>query len=81
MVIAFILESNTARNSTSVLMDGEPYQTFEKHLKSTLQELPIIYKLDLVALSHINNDHITRSFGGNQRSKRKWKKRISKSIQ
>lgn len=53
-----ILESNTARNSTALLINGGPYQTFEKHLKSTLQELPITHKLDLVVLSHIDNDHI-----------------------
>ena len=53
-----ILESNTARNLTTVLIDGGPYQTFEKHLKSTLQELPITCKLDLVVLSHTDNDHI-----------------------
>ena len=53
-----ILESNTGKNSTTVLIDGGPYQTFEKHLKPTLQKLPIKGKLDLVVLSHIDNDHI-----------------------
>ena len=53
-----ILESETGKNSTTVLIDGGPYQTFEKHLKPTLQKLPIKGKLDLVVLSHIDNDHI-----------------------
>ena len=53
-----ILESETGKNSTTVLIDGGPYQTFEKHLKPTLQRLPINGQLDLVVLSHIDNDHI-----------------------
>jgi beta-lactamase superfamily II metal-dependent hydrolase len=53
-----ILESGVGKNSTTLLIDGGPYQTFEKHLKSTLQKLPIEGKLDLVVLSHIDNDHI-----------------------
>jgi len=53
-----ILESETGKNSTTVLIDGGPYQTFEKHLKPTLQRLPVNSKLDLVVLSHIDNDHI-----------------------
>jgi flavorubredoxin len=54
----FILESNARKNSTTVLIDGGSYQTFEKHLKPTLQVLPIKGRLDLVGLSHIDNDHI-----------------------
>jgi hypothetical protein len=53
-----ILESGTAKNSATVLIDGGPYQTFEKHLKPTLQKLPVNRTLDLVVLSHIDNDHI-----------------------
>jgi beta-lactamase superfamily II metal-dependent hydrolase len=53
-----ILESETGKNSTTVLIDGGPYQTFEKYLKPTIQKLPINGKLDLVVLSHIDNDHI-----------------------
>jgi len=53
-----ILQSRTVKNSTTVLIDGGPYQTFEKHLKPTLQMLPINGQLDLVVLSHIDNDHI-----------------------
>jgi ribonuclease BN (tRNA processing enzyme) len=54
----FILESKQGKESTTVLIDGGPYQTFEKQLKPTLQKLPIKGKLDLVVLSHIDNDHI-----------------------
>jgi ribonuclease BN (tRNA processing enzyme) len=53
-----IFESGVGKNSTKVLIDGGPYQTFEKYLKPTVQELPINEKLDLVVLSHIDNDHI-----------------------
>lgn len=53
-----ILESETGKNSATVLIDGGPYQTFEKHLKPTLQKLPVNGTLDLVVLSHIDNDHI-----------------------
>jgi len=53
-----ILESSTGKNSNTVLIDGGPYQTFEKHLKPSLQKLPINGKLDLVVLSHIDNDYI-----------------------
>jgi hypothetical protein len=53
-----ILESSTTKNSITVLINGGPYETFEKHLKPTLQKLPIKGKLDLVVLSHIDNDHI-----------------------
>ncbi len=42
----------------NVLIDGGPYQTFEKHLKPTLQKLLLNGKLDLIILSHIDNDHI-----------------------
>ena len=55
---SLILESGVGKNSTAVLIDGGPYQTFEKHLKPTLQRLPIKGKLDLVILCHIDNDHI-----------------------
>jgi beta-lactamase superfamily II metal-dependent hydrolase len=53
-----LLISENGKNSTAVLIDGGPYQTFEKHLRPTLQKLPKNGKLDLVVLSHIDNDHI-----------------------
>jgi metal-dependent hydrolase (beta-lactamase superfamily II) len=55
---SLILESGAGNNSTTVLIDGGPYQTFEKHLKPTLHKLLIKGKLDLVVLSHMDNDHI-----------------------
>jgi flavorubredoxin len=53
-----ILGSETGLNSATVLIDGGSYQTFEKHIKPTLQKLPVNDTLDLVVLSHIDNDHI-----------------------
>ena len=53
-----LLTSEMGKNSTAILIDGGPYQTFEKHLKPTLQKIPKNGKLDLVVLSHIDNDHI-----------------------
>jgi metal-dependent hydrolase (beta-lactamase superfamily II) len=54
----FILESKSGKDSVNVLVDGGPYQTFEKHLKPALKKLPLNGKLDLMVLSHIDNDHI-----------------------
>jgi metal-dependent hydrolase (beta-lactamase superfamily II) len=54
----FILESKSGKESVNVLIDGGPYQTFKKHLKPTLQKIPLNGKLDLIVLSHIDNDHI-----------------------
>jgi beta-lactamase superfamily II metal-dependent hydrolase len=54
----FVLSSEMGKKSTTILIDGGPYQTFEKHLKPALQKLPKNGKLDLVVLSHIDNDHI-----------------------
>lgn len=54
----FILESKFGKESVNVLIDGGPYQTFENHLKPTLQKLRLNGKLNLVVLSHIDNDHI-----------------------
>ena len=41
-----------------MLIDGGPYQTFRNHLKPTLQKLLLNGKIDLMVLSHIDNDHI-----------------------
>lgn len=54
----FILESKSGNHSTTVLIDGGPYQTFKNHLKPTLQKIPLNGKIDLMVLSHIDNDHI-----------------------
>jgi beta-lactamase superfamily II metal-dependent hydrolase len=54
----FILESKSGNDSVNILIDGGPYQTFEKHLKPTLKKIPLNGKLDLAVLSHIDNDHV-----------------------
>ena len=54
----FILESNVGGKSINILIDGGPSQTFGNHLKPALQQLLLNGKLDLMVLSHIDNDHI-----------------------
>jgi metallo-beta-lactamase superfamily protein len=54
----FILESKLNNESNTMLIDGGPHQTFKNHLKPTLQKLPLNGKIDLIVLSHIDNDHI-----------------------
>jgi beta-lactamase superfamily II metal-dependent hydrolase len=54
----FILQSKSGKKLVNVLIDGGPYQTYEKHLKPALQKLMLNGKLDLMVLSHIDNDHI-----------------------
>jgi hypothetical protein len=54
----FILESKSGNDSVNVLIDGGPYQTFEKHLKPTIKKVLLNGKIDLMILSHIDNDHI-----------------------
>lgn len=54
----FILESRFGKDSVNVLIDGGPYQTFNNHLNPTLQKIPSNGKLDLIVLSHIDNDHV-----------------------
>ena len=54
----FILESKLSNESTIMLIDGGPYQTFKNHLKPTIQKLLLYRKIDLMILSHIDNDHI-----------------------
>jgi beta-lactamase superfamily II metal-dependent hydrolase len=53
-----ILESKLDKESTTILIDGGPYQTFPKHLKPTLKRLFLYKKLDLMVLSHIDGDHV-----------------------
>ena len=53
-----ILESRSGNKTTTLLIDGGPHQTFKKHLKPALQRLPVNGKIDLMILSHIDNDHI-----------------------
>jgi beta-lactamase superfamily II metal-dependent hydrolase len=54
----FILESKSGNESTTILIDGGPYQTFKNHLKPALQKLLLNRNIDLMILSHIDNDHI-----------------------
>jgi hypothetical protein len=54
----FILESKFGKDLVNVLIDGGPYQTFEKHLKPAIQKVLLNGKFDLMVLSHIDNDHI-----------------------
>jgi beta-lactamase superfamily II metal-dependent hydrolase len=53
-----LLESSEGINSISILIDGGPSQTYQKHLKPTLDLILPDKKLDLVILSHIDNDHV-----------------------
>jgi len=52
------LEHNSKNQLTTILVDGGPYQTFQNHLKRTLQKLDLNRNIDLMVLSHIDNDHI-----------------------
>ena len=54
----FILELKSENQSTTILIDGGPSQTFQNHLKPTLQKLDLNGNIDLMVLSHIDNDHI-----------------------
>ena len=53
-----MLQSSNGSNSTSILIDGGTSQTYEKNLKPTLDTILPGKKLDLVILSHIDNDHV-----------------------
>jgi ribonuclease BN (tRNA processing enzyme) len=55
---SLILETNLDNEATTLLIDGGPYQTFANHLKPALQKLLLHKKIDLMVLSHIDNDHI-----------------------
>ena len=54
----FILQHESGGDSTTMLIDGGPNRIFEKHLKPTIQRLLLNEKIDLLILSHIDNDHI-----------------------
>jgi glyoxylase-like metal-dependent hydrolase (beta-lactamase superfamily II) len=54
-----LFQSSSAGKSTLLLIDGGTSQTYENDLKPTLEAFPKEErKLDLVALSHIDNDHV-----------------------
>jgi hypothetical protein len=46
-----ILESRVGKYSTRILIYSGPYQTFDRHIKQTLQKLQINGKLVLLVLS------------------------------
>jgi ribonuclease BN (tRNA processing enzyme) len=54
-----LLQSSDGDKSNLILIDGGTFQTYEKDLKPTISKLPSKEKaLDLVILSHIDNDHV-----------------------
>lgn len=53
-----ILEFGTAANRRFILIDGGPPDTFKTDLDPALKSIVKSGKLDLVVLSHIDNDHI-----------------------
>ncbi len=54
-----LLEYGTASNPRYMLIDGGPTTTYERHLQGELQEIGASGgNLDLVMLSHVDNDHI-----------------------
>ena len=53
-----LLQSSDGGKSISILIDGGPSQTYEKNLKPTLNTVLHGRNLDLVILSHIDNDHV-----------------------
>jgi ribonuclease BN (tRNA processing enzyme) len=54
----FLLQSSDGSNLISILIDGGPSHTYEKNLKPTLDTVLARKNLDLVMLSHIDNDHV-----------------------
>lgn len=55
---ALILEHGTAAKPRYVLIDGGPPKVYEDHLAAALKDIVTTDKLDLVVLSHIDNDHV-----------------------
>jgi len=54
-----ILEYGTAAAPRFMLIDGGPTDVFSDHLESELKNITAAGgKLDLVAISHVDNDHI-----------------------
>jgi hypothetical protein len=54
----FILEYGTDAAPGFILIDGGPPATFKQHLKPALKKIVKNNQLNLVVLSHIDNDHI-----------------------
>jgi len=55
---SLILEFGTPANPRFILIDGGPPDTFTDDLDAALQSIVQSGKLDMVILSHIDNDHI-----------------------
>ena len=55
---SMLLRCSNGDRLNFILVDGGPSQTYERHLKPTLDAILTNKKLDLVILSHIDNDHI-----------------------
>jgi beta-lactamase superfamily II metal-dependent hydrolase len=53
-----ILEFGTEARPRFVLIDGGPPNTFRDHLDPALQSIVRSKKLDMVLLSHVDNDHV-----------------------
>jgi hypothetical protein len=54
-----MLEYGTAAQPHFMLIDGGPPTTYDRHLRGVLEEVGAAGRpLDLVALSHVDNDHI-----------------------
>jgi ribonuclease BN (tRNA processing enzyme) len=54
-----LVQSSVGDKSNLILIDGGTSQTYEKDLKPTISKLPSKEEtLDLVILSHIDNDHV-----------------------
>lgn len=66
----FLLQSSDNGNSISILIDGGPSQNYQMHLKPTLDKYLAGKNLDLVILSHIDNDHILGLLGLFEKLKR-----------
>ena len=55
----FILEFGTDNNPRYILIDGGPNSIYEKHLQGELEKIKAKGgKLDLLIVSHVDNDHI-----------------------
>lgn len=54
----FLLQSSHSDNPVSILIDGGPSHTYERSLKPTLDAVLPKKNIDLVILSHIDNDHV-----------------------
>lgn len=55
---SLLLEYGTATSPRFMLIDGGPPMTYQQHLRAVLEDIVQTGKLDLVALSHVDADHI-----------------------